>query len=179
MSRLFRIQQALRVGKGEYNDFGKYSYRTAEGILASLKKALNDDETIVLSDEIVDVAGAIFVTSTATLSLGGEVFTAKASALHPLSKKGMDPSQITGAASSYARKYALGGLLALDDSRDDPDTSTQSYEPTTPEDVLNEAKGAQSVQDLATIWTQNKQYQGNSDFQKAKDARKTELTEAA
>ena len=88
-----------------------------------------DGETIVVSDEIVEVAGSIFVTSTATLYLAeGTSWSAKGHAMHPLTKKGMDPSQITGSASSYARKYALAGLIAIDDGTGDPDGAKEPYE---------------------------------------------------
>ena len=96
--------------------------------------------------------------------------------LHPLSKKGMDPSQITGAASTYARKYALTGLLALDDGKDDPDAATQDYEAETPEAILMAVQSADSLATLQSVWTNNKEHQGNSDFQKAKDKRKRELS---
>ena len=126
---LHDIQSAVHVGKDKRNDFGGYNYRTAEGILAALKAALPEGAHVIVSDEIQEVAGQIFVTATAILHLpdGGEI-SATGHAMHPLTKKGMDPSQITGAASSYARKYALSGLLALDDGSVDPDASKDPYE---------------------------------------------------
>lgn len=128
--RLHEIQTAVRAAKDRRNDFGQYNYRTAEGILAEVKVALNSDESITLTDTIQEVAGQIFVSATATLFLdGGAVnHTAQGHAMHPLQKKGMDASQITGAASSYARKYALCGLLAVDDGSADPDAGDNRNE---------------------------------------------------
>jgi cell pole-organizing protein PopZ len=121
---LYDIQTSVHVGKDKRNDFGKYNYRTAEGILSALKAALPEGATIIVSDTLQEVAGKIFVTSTATIKLGtGEEYSAQGHAMHALTKKGMDESQITGSTSSYARKYALCGLLAIDDGSADPDAA--------------------------------------------------------
>ncbi len=126
---LHDIQTKVHVGKDKRNDFGGYNYRTAEGILAAIKAALPDGATIIVTDAMQEVAGQIFVSATATITFeGGETVSAQGHAMHPLSKKGMDPSQITGAASSYARKYALSGLVALDDGSVDPDAREKTYE---------------------------------------------------
>jgi hypothetical protein len=126
MSILHEIQKSIHVPKDKRNDFGEYNYRTAEGILAAVKSILPDGVTITLSDDIKDVAGSIFIKSTATLKSGNEIIAeCHAFAGHPLEKKKMDFSQITGASSSYARKYALQGLLALDDSSADPDVTNK------------------------------------------------------
>lgn len=156
------IQKQVHVSKDKKNDFGGYNYRTAEGILAAIKAVLSDGDTIVVSDEIRELAGQIFVESTATLMVGGEANTAKGFALHPLSKKGMDPSQVTGSASSYARKYALSGLMALDDGSVDPDASKEAYEPAPPEfnapaerDRLKTAlEKQQTKQAINILWSQ-------------------------
>lgn len=179
MSRLATIQKALRVGKEATNDFGGYNYRTVDLILSRLRPLLQDDEPILLSDGLCELAGQVFVEATVTLTLSDGVHTAKGYALHPMTKKGMDPSQITGSASTYARKYALSGLLALDDGKDDPDAATRDYEPETPEAVLGAVTNADSLQVLQSVWSANKEYQGNSDFQKAKDARKAQLQNGA
>lgn len=124
--RLYEIQQAVHVAKNKRNEFGGYNYRTAEGILSAIKSALVEGETVVVSDTLQEVAGQIFVTATATITFSDNTsVSAQGHALHPLTKKGMDPSQITGAASSYARKYALGGLVALDDGSVDPDATSR------------------------------------------------------
>ena len=124
--RLHEIQTSVHVAKDKRNDFGGYNYRTAEGILAAIKSVLGDGETITCTDDVIEVAGQIFVCSTATIAFAdGTSVPCKGWAMHPLTKKGMDPSQITGSASSYARKYALSGLAALDDGSADPDSSTK------------------------------------------------------
>lgn len=174
---LYELQRRVHVGKDKRNDFGGYNYRTAEGILAAIKAEMPEGGHIIVSDEIQEVAGQIFVSSTATLTLPGhDAYTAKGHAMHPLTKKGMDPSQITGAASSYARKYALSGLAALDDGSVDPDAAKAGYEPDHSE-AINAAKSAQSLDDLKGIWNQNGFLQGNADFKAAVNQRKTELSQ--
>lgn len=145
---LHELQTKVHVGKDKRNDFGGYNYRTAEGILAAIKAALPDGAHIVVTDTMQEVAGQIFVTATAIVTFAdGVKHEAQGHAMHPLTKKGMDPSQITGAASSYARKYALAGLAALDDGSADPDGAKKPYE----EDhtyAIDRLKEAESVEDL-------------------------------
>lgn len=113
------IQQKLVAPKGQYNSFGKYSYRSAEDILEALKPILNEhDATLILQDEIVQIGDRYYVEATATLYAVGETIGTRAYAREDDSKKGMDGSQVTGAASSYARKYALNGLFMIDDNKD-------------------------------------------------------------
>ena len=127
---LHELQTRVHVGKDKVNSFGGYNYRTAEGILAAIKAALPEGATILVTDAMQEVAGQIFVSSTATVTFDdGTSHSAQGHAMHPLTKKGMDPSQITGSASSYARKYALGGLVALDDGSADPDGAKEAYKP--------------------------------------------------
>lgn len=122
---LHELQTNVHVAKDKRNDFGGYNYRTAEGILAAVKAALPAGASLTISDSLSECAGQIFVRATATVRFeDGSDFSSDGYAMHPITKKGMDPSQITGAASSYARKYALGGLLALDDGSVDPDATT-------------------------------------------------------
>lgn len=177
---LHEIQTRVHVSKSKVNDFGGYNYRTAEGILAALKAALPDGAFVTVTDQLQEVAGQIFVSATATITFAdGVSHSATAHAMHPLTKKGMDPSQITGSASSYARKYALGGLLALDDGSVDPDAAKVPYEPVIPQEVLDAASGAETLQSLQKVWTANKQWQSDPAFMAAKEARKSELTKEA
>lgn len=118
---LSEIQCKLNAPKNQRNDFGKYNYRKAEDIIAAFKSLQGGDETLTLSDDVVMVGDKLFVKSTATYSKGGESVSCIGWAMHALQKKGMDDAQITGSCSSYARKYALGGLFAIDDSDHDPD----------------------------------------------------------
>ena len=121
MNILNKIQTQLESPKNQTNAFGKYKYRSCEDILASLKPLLLETKTtLIISDEIIEVGHRIYVKATATLKGedGKIIETASASAREPEMKKGMDEAQITGATSSYARKYALNGLFAIDDTKD-------------------------------------------------------------
>ena len=119
MEALIKIQSELKAPKSQYNSFGKYSYRNAEDILEAVKPLLSKyNATMYITDEVVEVGSRIYVKATVTLSDGKETITASAYAREPEDRKGMDASQITGATSSYARKYALNGLFAIDDTKD-------------------------------------------------------------
>ena len=127
-----RIQTELKAPKNLYNSFGKYKYRNAEGICEAVKPFLQKEKcALTLEDEIVEVGGRVYVKAIAAVSdcETKEVFATTAYARESLEKKGMDDSQITGTASSYARKYALNGLLLLDDTKDaDTDEYKQQIE---------------------------------------------------
>ncbi|TYC49637.1 hypothetical protein ESZ50_05700 [Weissella muntiaci] len=118
--KLLKVQTELKAPKGQFNTFGKYKYRSAEDILEAVKPLLQTNElTITLSDEPVLIGNRIYIKATATAGIGEEgAVSVSAFAREPESKKGMDESQITGTASSYARKYALNGLLLIDDNKD-------------------------------------------------------------
>tara|TARA_R110000744_G_scaffold48698_1_gene106198 strand:+ start:4274 stop:4822 length:549 start_codon:yes stop_codon:yes gene_type:complete len=119
MEALMKIQSDLKAPKGQRNNFGKYNYRSCEDILEAVKPLLKEnDATLTLSDEIIDVCGHIFVKAIATFQCGTTATVVNGFAKHSLTKKGMDDSQITGSASSYARKYALNGLFLIDDTKD-------------------------------------------------------------
>ena len=125
--KLSRIQCELVATKGQYNSFGKYSYRSCEDILEAVKPLLDKyDVAIVIKDDIVLVGDRFYVKATATLidSDTGETVETSAFARESADKKGMDSSQVTGATSSYARKYALNGLFAIDDNKDADATNT-------------------------------------------------------
>lgn len=120
--RLLAIQNELKAPKGQYNSFGKYKYRSAEDILEAVKPLAEQHSVLIYcSDDIVMVGNRIYVKATATAEdVTGRcsAITVTAFAREPDDKKGMDASQITGTASSYARKYALNGLLCIDDAKD-------------------------------------------------------------
>lgn len=119
--KLLAIQSELRAPKDQFNGFGKYKYRNAEGILEAVKPlARKHNAVCVLNDSIQSVGNRYYIVATATLidCENGQSISAVANAREEDTKKGMDGSQITGTASSYARKYALGGLFAIDDGRD-------------------------------------------------------------
>ena len=131
---LSRVQKDIKVPKNRPNDYGGFNYRSAEDILKKVKDVLKDS-AIILTDDLISAEGRFYVKATATLVSEGESVSSVAFAREPDSKKGMDASQITGAASSYARKYALCGLLAIDDGID-------------ADSMDNSEKEAESVDDL-------------------------------
>jgi hypothetical protein len=119
MKLLNKIQKELKCNKNQYNSFGKYHYRSCEDILAAVKPLLGEEGILILNDEIKFIEGRFYVEATATLlDTEGNKIQTKAYAREEENKKGMDASQITGACSSYARKYALNGLFLLDDIKD-------------------------------------------------------------
>lgn len=121
MGVLQEIQTELKAPKGQYNSFGKYKYRSCEDILEAVKPLLaKHDAELILSDEIVNIGSRFYVQARATLMKGGTAICATtALAREPEEKRGMDESQITGTASSYARKYALNGMFLIDDTKDE------------------------------------------------------------
>lgn len=119
MKQLIDIQKELKAPKGQYNSFGKYKYRSAEDILEAVKPLLHKHGCLLtLSDEIILIGDRYYVKATARVTNGEEAAQTIAYAREDLDKKGMDGSQITGTASSYARKYALNGLFLIDDTKD-------------------------------------------------------------
>lgn len=135
--KLMKVQQRLKVGKNHYNKFGKFSYRSCEDILEALKPLLKEEELeMLISDSIISVGDLVFVEATITLYDGVKVLAqTTASAGHPKEMAGMSLPQITGACSSYARKYALSGLFLLDDSKEVDDAPVEKTE-MTPEHPL-------------------------------------------
>ena len=125
--KLIAIQSELKAPKSQYNNFGKYAYRNCEDILEALKPLLKEyKSTIYIADEIVTVLERFYIKATVTFidAETGEKITNTAYAREEESKKGMDGSQVTGASSSYARKYALNGMFAIDDTKDSDFTNT-------------------------------------------------------
>jgi hypothetical protein len=123
--KLQAIQSSLNAPKTLENKFGGYKYRSAESILEALKPHLEEHQAVLtLSDEIVEVGGRVYVKATATFSTDDQTITTTAFAREAESKKGMDDAQVTGACSSYARKYALNGLFCIDDTKDADATET-------------------------------------------------------
>lgn len=154
MKELIAIQSELKAPKSQFNKFGGYKYRKAEDILEAVKPLLNKQKcTLTITDDIVMVGNRIYVKATATIkNEKGECETTTGWAREEETKKGMDGSQITGASSSYARKYALNGLFAIDDNADsdtandgqhqEAQQQTQAQHPT--------AQAAQAAQQPAT-----------------------------
>jgi len=149
--RLSDIQIKLKAPKGNFNSFGKYAYRSCEDILESVKPLLGA-AILILSDEMVIVGDRIYVKATATLREDGDV-SSTAYAREPASRKGMDESQITGTASSYARKYALNGLFCIDDTKD-ADTMDNSGEMDS-RDLGGAIKSAKTKNELRVVWNKS------------------------
>lgn len=130
---IISIQNELKAPKGQYNSFGRYKYRSCEDILEAVKPLLHKYScSLNISDEVVMVGDRFYIKSTATLRKDtGEVISSSvAFAREDEAKKGMDGTQVTGAASSYARKYALNGLFCIDDTKDaDTDEYAKNTKP--------------------------------------------------
>lgn len=125
IDKLIKIQKELKVPKTRENKFGKYMYRNAEDILEAAKPLCHAEGlSLVISDEIVEVGGRVYVKATAQVHDGKVDATATGWAREAEKQAGMADAQITGATSSYARKYALNGLFALDDVQDADATNT-------------------------------------------------------
>ena len=133
MKRLIEIQKELKAPKGQYNSFGKYKYRNCEDILEAVKPLLaKQNLALVIEDDIVAIGDRFYVKANACLfdDTGKLLTHATAYAREEDTKKGMDASQLTGATSSYARKYALNGLFAIDDTKDSDTTNKGDSKPT-------------------------------------------------
>lgn len=119
IEKIVAIQSELKAPKGQYNSFGKYNYRSCEDILEGVKPLLAKHGLVLTIQDSIDLIGdRFYVKATAIITDGKEQLATSAYARESLDKKGMDASQVTGATSSYARKYALNGLLAIDDTKD-------------------------------------------------------------
>ena len=147
--KLMDVQQTLKAPKNQYNKFGNYHYRSCEDILEGLKEPLSKAKAAVtISDEIVCIADRVYVKATATFidAETGEKIENSAYAQEPADRKGMDSSQITGASSSYSRKYALNGLFLIDDNKD-ADTNESKVE----KDARQKKQKAPSEKDMQAV----------------------------
>ena len=129
--KLVEVQNKLKAPKSQFNKFGNYAYRNCEDILEALKPILAEVKAVVnISDEVVLVGERYYIKATVKFidAETGETVEASAMAREEESKKGMDSSQLTGSTSSYARKYALNGLFAIDDTKDSDTTNTHGKE---------------------------------------------------
>lgn len=157
---LAQIQSELKAPKGQRNNFGKYNYRSCEDILEAVKPLLKERGLVILiTDDIVQIGERYYVRATATIyDSEGSYISNSALAREELKRSGMDVSQITGATSSYARKYALNGLFAIDDTKDadatnkgqdEPKPAKATAQPTTfTEEIRTALAKAQTVQEL-------------------------------
>ena len=135
MKRLIEIQSALKAPKNQRNNFGNYNYRSCEDILEAVKPLLKKQGlALVINDDIKAIDGRFYIQATATIfdEEGKQIAMSSALAREEESKKGMDASQLTGSTSSYARKYALNGLFAIDDTKDSDTTNNPKSEKVIP-----------------------------------------------
>lgn len=164
---LVEIQSELKAPKGQYNKFGGYAYRSCEDILEAVKPLLKKAGAALTISDSVDLCGdRVYVGAIVRFHFGGEVIETHAFAREPLEKKGMDASQITGAASSYARKYALNGMFCIDDTKDADATNTCDVQKkqTAPAPVAKPAQPAKKEPTLKDRFDRCKSY-----FAKAHD----------
>lgn len=147
LDKLILVQQELKAPKNKKNTFANYNYRSCEDILEAVKPLLSKHGLLMtISDSIELIGDRFYVAATATITDGKETISSKAYARESLEKKGNDASQVTGTASSYARKYALNGLLLIDDTKD-PDTD--EYAKQTGTDKAEAGKKVNSSSDWA------------------------------
>lgn len=184
MKRLIEIQSKLNAPKGQYNAFGKYKYRSCEDILEAVKPLLKEQKlALIIQDDIIEVGNRVFLKAQCFIydEDGKEIANNSALAEIPDNKKGMDLSQITGAASSYARKYALNGLFCIDDTKD-ADTQPKQEEKQvskpmpTKDDAVKAMKECKAIDELKACWTKYNQFQNVKAFIEAKDEMKTKLS---
>ena len=192
---LAEIQAKLKAPKGQFNSFGKYHYRSAEDILEAVKKVVNPmGFAITLTDDLIFADGRWYIKSVAELTNGQLYFRSTGMAREEETKKGMDGSQITGAASSYARKYALNGLFAIDDTKDSDATNdhgkSQESNPQakgsipTPtkfdiefKELIADVKGVIAIGELKGIWEKlTDEAKTNKEIQQLFNHRKSELS---
>ena len=190
MKELINIQSELKAPKSQYNSFGKYQYRNAEDILEAVKPLLKKNNChLTITDEIILIGDRYYVKATAEITNGTEVVATSALAREEESKKGMDSAQLTGATSSYARKYALNGLFCIDDTKDSDynnqgdkggQESTKQVPTATPaptkevkqapnvptitEEVRAEIAQAQTSDDINKLWKKYVGLRANPDF---------------
>lgn len=188
MKELINIQSELKAPKSQYNSFGKYQYRNAEDILEAVKPLLKKNNChLTITDEIILIGDRYYVKATAEITNGTEVVVTSALAREEESKKGMDSAQLTGATSSYARKYALNGLFCIDDTKDSdynnqgdksekaeapkqvsaPAPKEVKQAPNIPpitEEVKAEIAQAQTSDDINKLWKKYVGLRANPDF---------------
>ena len=157
--KLYYIQQELKAPKGQYNDYGKYSYRSCEDIYNAVKPLLKDLKlTLTMNDELVMIGDRYYIKATALLTDGENIIQNTAYAREEETKKGMDGSQITGASSSYARKYALNGLFLIDDVKDSDSTNTGDEITLDKAKAFKFTRGKHANKSISEVYSNDKKY---------------------
>ena len=162
MKELIDIQRRLKAAKTQVNNVMRFSYRSAEDILEAVKPLLAENECwLTLTDDIALIGERYYVRATATIhNTKGQSETATAYARESLNKKGLDDSQVTGMASSYARKYALNGLFAIDDNKDADYISSKDDI----DKAVEKVKAAKTADEVAAIWKDYPELKNNDTF---------------
>lgn len=186
LQKLVDVQGKLKAPKGQYNNFGKYKYRSCEDILEAVKPLLVERGLLLtIKDEVLMVGERYYIRAIAAITDGTNSIEAVAFAREEESKKGMDSSQVTGAASSYARKYALNGLFCIDDNKDSDTTNhgeksaqtatKQADENPLLDMAISDVRNAANLRALQEVWNNYPELKSHPRFQEAKDRRKAEL----
>lgn len=186
LQKLIDVQGKLKAPKGQYNNFGKYKYRSCEDILEAVKPLLVERGLLLtIKDEVLMVGERYYIRAIAAITDGTNSIEAVAFAREEETKKGMDSSQVTGAASSYARKYALNGLFCIDDNKDSDTTNhgeksaqtgaKQADENPLLDMAMSDARNAPNLRTLQEVWNNYPELKSHPRFQEAKDRRKAEL----
>lgn len=144
IAKIAKVQYGMKVAKTKYNDYSNFNYRTVEDIYAVVRPLLSENGLVIkVADELIEIGDSLIIMATATITDGESEFSNTAYAGIELGKKGMDKSQIFGSASTYARKYALGGLLLVG-GEDDPDSEDNRQKNTQPKPQKPASKPAES-----------------------------------
>lgn len=183
IERVIAVQSQLKAPKNQWNDFGGYYYRNSEDILEAVKPLLKAEGLLLtITDDIVVLGERFYVKATATLTDGERTLSNQAFAREPVERAKMTDSQVTGAASSYARKYALNGLLAIDDTKDadtlnnGKNTGTTKDADKGKEKAIKEAKNAPDLAALSAIYKKyEKRFGKDTQFLAECTARKKQL----
>ena len=179
IEKLVHIQSELKAPKGQTNKFGGYKYCSCEDILEALKPHLKEQGLFLsITDELVAQGNRYYIKASAIITDGVDRWSVDGWAREEEVKKGMDSSQITGASSSYARKYALNGLFGIDDTKDS-DATNDGDIPQMPmvnlQTAVYDIGLANSLDGLKTIWAKYPQFQKQQEFIDAKDKKKVQL----
>lgn len=175
---LLCIQQELKAPKGQYNSFGKYKYRSCEDILEAVKPLLKKNGcTLVISDDVVMLGARYYIKATVELSNGNESVSTTAFAREEETKKGADASQVTGASSSYARKYALNGLFCIDDTKDSDSTNDGRGDDGADfkRMAMSDISRSSNLDALMSVWNNYPSLQSDKEFVNAMTAKKTAI----
>lgn len=175
------IVQKMQVPKSKFNKFGNFYYRSCDDIFNEFKRVIKDTHqefALLCTDEVVVVGQRYYVKATAILTNGDDTITTEGWARETEKRTGSDEAQITGGASSYARKYALNGLFNLDDSKDDPDDPDTKKKELAAADWRKEIPQLKTVGEITAYWNDHELLQQDEEFKQLCSKHKMELLNA-